>query len=181
MDTHFQAFLRLTYSTYAENPNSLQLFSKNFSHQVYCQKFRKRSRFSELFSKNLSLPSFGRPDITISPIFYAPIRQNYPLPGLFPKRHPVVLLLSEKIPQKTSSPTTDCRNSPPVLLHPFSTFFQKFLSLHCCISLFSHKRITPPSGIFSKKVLLATPVTIAFFLRFVSGILKKLKNLPERE
>ena len=46
------------------------------------------------------MASSGRPDIGISVISYAPIRQIRqisPLPGLFPKRHPVVLLLSEKI------------------------------------------------------------------------------------
>jgi hypothetical protein len=46
------------------------------------------------------MASSGRPDIGISTILYAPIRQIRqisPLPGLFPKRHPVVLLLSEKI------------------------------------------------------------------------------------
>lgn len=166
---------------------------------------RKGHTLSELFSKK-ALPSTGGisktthlcvaafrknpkkssphhwlsrlPPHFVAPVFnFSPKKHNL-LPRLYPKRHPVVLLLSEKIPQKTSSPTTDCRNPPPVLLHPFSTFFQKFLSLHCWLSLFCPQKVTPLSGIFSKKVLLATPVTIAFFLRFVSAL---LKNLPERE
>ena len=134
---------------------TVPLFWKNLPHRVYFQNFWKRSHFSELFSKNLSMASSGRPDIGISTILYAPIRQIRqisPLPGLFPK-----------------SPST-----VPFL----SNFFKKFLSLHCWLSLFCPQKVTPLSGIFSKKVLLATPVTIAFFLRFVSGV---LKNLPDRE
>ena len=84
---------------------TVPLFWKNLPHRVYFQNFWKRSHFSELFSKNLSMASSGRPDIGISTILYAPIRQirqNYPLPGLFPQWHPSVLPHSEKIRKKTS-------------------------------------------------------------------------------
>ena len=135
MDTLFQAFLRFTYSTYAENPKSLQLFSKN-----------------------LSMASSGRPDIGISAIPYAPIRQirqNSPLPGLYPKspstvpflsnfsskifasppliirkseqkRYTSVALFSKKLPLST----TDYRKNTRKRSHLFSTFFQKSLSLY---------------------------------------------------
>ena len=107
---------------------TVPLFWKKSAHRVYCQKFWKRSRFSELFSKNLSTASSGRPDIGISTILYAPIRQIRqisPLPGLFPK-----------------SPST-----VPFL----SNFFKKFLSLHCWLSLFCLEKVTPVQKIFQKK------------------------------
>ena len=109
-------------------PKNLKAFRL---YQVYFQKIWKRSRFSELFSKNLSMASSGRPDIGISAIPYAPIRQirqNSPLPGLYPK-----------------SPSTE----------PFlSNFFQKFLSLHYCYRKNTLKRSHPFETFFKKSVTL---------------------------
>ena len=109
---------------------TVPLFWKNLPHRVYFQNFWKRSHFSELFSKNLSMASSGRPDIGISTILYAPIRQirqirqNYPLPGLYPK-----------------SPST-------VPFHFY--FFPKILSLHHCISVFTTKNVAPLFNFFPK-------------------------------
>ena len=73
-------------------------FRKISSQLVYCQKIRKCSRFFGTFFKNL-------PNGYISRIFESvQVFRNFfqkktspLLPGLFPKRHPVVLLLFEKI------------------------------------------------------------------------------------
>ena len=161
---------------------TVPLFWKNLPHRVYFQNFWNRYRFSELFSKNLSMASSGRPDIGISAIPYAPIRQirqNSPLSGLFPKSVPVALLFSEKIWKKHHLYTTDYQDSPPVLLHPFSTFFQKFLSLHCWLSLFCLEKVTPVQKIFQKKLHTAD---YHIFSAFCFCILeKKLKNLTDRE
>ena len=125
---------KLPDSTYAESLQPFTLFAKNLPHRVYFQNFWKRSHFSELFSKNLSMASSGRPDITISPIFYTSIRQirqNYPLPGLFPK-----------------SPST-----VPFL----SNFFKKFYLFTTAIAKTPRKGHTL-SELFSKKALHSTEV-----------------------
>ena len=100
------------------------------------------------------MASSGRPDIGISAIPYAPIRQirqNSPLPRLFPKSPSTVPFLSNfsskilasppliirKSEQKRYTPaalfskklplsTTDYRKNTPKRSHPFSTFFKKF-------------------------------------------------------
>ena len=99
------------------------------------------------------MASSGRPDIGISAIPYAPIRQirqNSPLPGLFPKSPSTVPFLSNfsskilasppliirKSEQKRYTPaalfskklplsTTDYRKNTPKRSHSFRTFFQK--------------------------------------------------------
>ena len=135
--------------------NCYRFLEKNLPHRVYFQNFWNRSRFSKLFSKNLSLASSGRPDIGISTILYAPIRQIRqisPLPGLFPKQHPVVLLLSEKIPKNIISHHW-LSQLPPCFVTPFFNFFSK--------------------------IFVSPLLTITFFLRFVSAFLKKSwKILP---
>ena len=138
--------------------NCYRFLEKNLPHRVYFQNFWNRSRFSKLFSKNLSLASSGRPDIGISTILYAPIRQIRqisPLPGLFPKQHPVVLLLSEKIPKNIISHHW-LSQLPPLFCN---THFQLFL-----------KKICPSSADYH------------IFSAFCFCILeKKLKNLTDRE
>ena len=69
------------------------------------------------------------------------------LPGLYPKRHPFVLPLSEKIRKKTSP-------------------------LHWLLSRLPPCFVTPIFNFFSKKFVLPL-LTITFFLRFVSAFLKK--------
>jgi hypothetical protein len=62
------------------------------------------------------------------------------------------------------------------LLHPFSTFFQKFLSLHCWLSLFCLEKVTPVQKIFQKKLHTAD---YHIFSAFCFCILeKKLKIFP---
>ena len=166
----------------AKNHETVLAFSELFwksAHQVYFQNFWNRSRFSKLFSKNLSLASSGRPDIGISTILYAPIRQIRqisPLPGLFPKRHPVVLLLSEKIPKNIISHHW-LSQLPPCFVTPFFNFFSKiFVSPLLTITFLPRKGHTCSKN-FSKKN--STLLTITFFLRFVSAFLKKSwKILP---
>ena len=135
---------------------TVPLFWKNLPHRVYFQNFWKRSHFSELFSKNLSMASSGRPDITISAISYSPIRQirqNYPLPGLFPK-----------------SPST-----VPFL----SNFFKKFYLSTADYHFFASKRSHLFKKFFKKKLHTAD---YHIFSAFCFCILeKKLKNLTNRE
>ena len=116
----------------SKNSENSTAFLKKSAHQVYCQKFWKRSRFSELFSKNLSMASSGRPDIGISAISYAPIRQirpNSPLSGLFPQWHPSVLPHSEKIRKNITSTPVYVRFLPPKFSR-FSKKIEKFLYPH---------------------------------------------------
>ena len=83
----------LTTGILPKNPKVFSLFRNFFqksAQRVYFQNFWKRSGFSELFSKK------------ISPL----------LPGLFPKRHPVVLLLFEKIWKSQPSPLIIAKSTP---------------------------------------------------------------------
>ncbi len=117
---------------------TVPLFWKNLPHRVYFQNFWKRSHFSELFSKNLSMASSGRPDIGISAISYAPIRQirqNSPLSGLFPQWHPSVLPHSEKIRKNITSTPVYARFLPPKFSR-FSKKIEKFLYPHLPITDF---------------------------------------------
>ena len=113
------------------------------------------------------MASSGRPDIGISTILYAPIRQirqNYPLPGLFPK-----------------SPST-----VPFL----SNFFQKFLSLYYCYRKNTLKRSHPFETFFKKSVTLYrgyiqndTPLCCYFrkkFRKTSSPTTDYRKNTPKR-
>ena len=157
---------KLPDSTYAESLQPFTLFAKNLPHRVYWQKFWKRSCFSELFSKNLSLASSGRPDIGISTILYAPIRQIRqisPLPGLFPKRHPVVLLLSEKI-QKNIISHHWLSQLPPCFVTPFFNFFSKiFVSPLLTITFLPPKGHTLFRNFFKKSVTRYTSDYRIFF------------------
>ena len=113
--------------------------------------------------------------------FLKKVRKNiHPLSGVFPKRHPVALLLLEKI-QKKSSPHHWLSQFPPCFVTPFFNFFSKiFISPLLTITFFPLKGHIPFRNFFKKSVTRYTS-DYRIFLRFVSGVLKKLKNLPERE
>ena len=114
MDNHFQEFLRLTYSTYAENPKSLQLFSKNFS-------------TSGILPKNLKLlPLFGKKSAT-SGIF-----PEFPKSFRFTQKK----VARQYIRRKSATVHPFCKKSAtsgilPKILKTFSlfrTFFKKSFS-----------------------------------------------------
>ena len=115
---------------------------------VYCHNLAVSAPFWTFFQKSFS----GRPGITISAISYAPIRQirqNYPLPGLFPKSPSTVPFLSNFFSKIFASPpltvrkseqkrytlaalfskkiclsTADYRQNTQKRSHPFGTFFK---------------------------------------------------------
>ena len=156
--------------------------------------FLKKTPFTDAIAKT---PRKGHTN-------FKKIRKNTPhLPGLFPKRHPVVLLISEKSPKKHSpsiggiSKTTPCcaatfrKNSKKIFSTPLTvaipplfcyTLFQLFFKNFCLSTadyhFFAPKRSHHLSGIFSKKVLLATPVTIAFFCVLFLVAWKSWKIFP---
>ena len=198
----FQQYSMRQLAKFAKSPLYRGYFK---NHHQLCPSFLT---FSKNFISSLLL-SQKHPEM-VTPFLNFFQKKRYTLPGLFPKQHPVVLLLSEKIPKNiittpliisflspkrytvfkkiekflfpylpyhrlgvvfvpfspkkqaakkrvalplyrgyfqnlpqlrccfpkksekniTSTPLT-IKIPPPVLLHPFSTFFQKFLSLHC--------------------------------------------------
>ena len=95
------------------------------------------------------MASSGRPDIGISTIPYAPIRQirqNSPLPGLFPKLPSTVPCLSNLF-QKICLSTGDYRKNTPKRSHPFGTF-----SKNLCLSTADYQKKYPKrSHPFRKK------------------------------
>ena len=183
---------------------TVPLFWKNLPHRVYFQNFWKRSRFSELFSKNLSMASSGRPDIGISAISYAPIRQirqNSPLSGLFPKSPSTVPFLSNFF-QKNCLSTADYRQNTPKRSHPFFNFFQKTFIFYrgyfqndtplCCrfqkkirkkssphhwLSRLPPRFVTLSFNFFSK-IFIPPLLTITFFLLFVSSPMLLFWKIP---
>ena len=74
IDTLFQAFLRFTYSTYAENPKSLQLFQKNFHIRYIAKKSESVQALSGIFPKNLKTFTLFRTFFKKS--FYGILRQT---------------------------------------------------------------------------------------------------------
>ena len=149
-------------------PAFLTFFKKFVSPLVTIAKTpRKGHTLSKLFSKNFHL-----------------------LPGLFPKRHLLVLPLSEKI-RKNLHFTTDYQDCHPILLHPFSTFLKKsiaplsrlypkhppvaLLLLEKIQKIFSTPLIIKITPLFCNtlfelfsKIFIPTLLTITFSLLFVS-------------
>ena len=87
------------------------------------------------------MASSGRPDITISPIFYTSIRQNYPLPGVFPKTPLLALFLSNFFQKNFTSPLVLSQKHPEKVT-PFLNFFKKLSSPLLIISFSPPKRCT---------------------------------------
>ena len=70
---------------------------------------------------------------------------------------------------------------PPLFCYTlFQLFFKNFCLSTADYHFFAPKRSHPLSEVFKKSVTRYTS-DYRIFLRFVSGVLKKLKNLPERE
>ena len=116
-------------------------------YQVYCQKFWKQYRF---FEKNLHIRYISRifENVLAFQNFFQ--KKRYTLPGLFPKQHPVVLLLSEKIPKNIISHHW-LSQLPPCFVTPFFNFFSKiFVSPLLTITFLPRKGHTCSKN-FSKK------------------------------
>ena len=123
------------------------------------------------------MASSGRPDIGISTIPYAPIRQirqNSPLPGLFPKSPSTVPCLSNLF-QKICLSTGDYRKNTPKRSHPFGTF-----SKNLCLSTADYqKKYQKRSHLIRKKSEKTSPLHQCmsdFYPQIFHGFQKKLKN-----
>ena len=149
MDTHFQEFLRLTYSTYAENPKSLQLFSKNFSTSGILPKnlkllplFGKKSATSGIFPEFLKTFSLFRTFFKKS--FYGILRQtghrhfsnilcanspnspNLPSTGVISKTTPCCAVEFRKNSEKHHLPPLTIAITPLFCYTLFQLFFKNF-------------------------------------------------------
>ena len=145
------------------------------------------------------MASSGRPDIGISTILYAPIRQIRqisPLPGVFQKSPSTVPFLSnffkkfylfttaiaktprnghtlsELFSKKALHSTGVISKTTPLCVAAFRKNPKKTSPLHWLLSRLPPCFVTPIFNFFSKKFVLPL-LTITFFLRFVSAFLKK--------
>ena len=77
------------------------------------------------------------------PCANSPNSPKLPSTGVISKICPGCAVVSRKNLKKHHFYTTDYQDCPPILSHPFSTFFKKNLSLHWRLSQKLHEKVTP--------------------------------------
>ena len=120
--------------------NSTAFLKKSATSGILPEFLKSLPLFWTFFQKSFS----GRPGITISAISYAPIRQirqNYSLPGLFPKSPLLALFLSNFFQKNFTSPLVLSQKHPEKVT-PFLNFFKKLSSPPLIISFSPPKRCT---------------------------------------
>ena len=125
------------------------------------------------------MASSGRPDIGISTILYAPIRQirqNYPLPGLFPKSPSTVPFLSNFFSKIFASPPLTVRKSEQKRYTLAALFSKKFVSPLLTIAKTPKKGHTL-SELFFKKLSSSTEVISQMHLLVLPLSEKNPKNI----
>ena len=134
---------------------SFQFFSKNF-HSPSTGVISKICHDCVVaFRKNLKKTSplhqwLSRlPPVFVTPIFNFFQKTFTPLPGLYPKRHPVVLLLSEKIPKNIISTPLTIKITPLICHTPFQLFSKIFTHPLLTITFFL-LFVSPPLLLFWK-------------------------------
>ena len=202
MDNHFQEFLRLTYSTYAENPKSLQLFSKNFSTSGILPKnlkllplFGKKSAtsgifpeflksftlFKTFFKKSFSgiLRQTGHRHFNNTLCANSPNSPNLPSTGVISKTTPRCVAAFGKNSEKHHLPPLTIAITPLFCNTLFQLFFKNFCLSTADYHFFASKRSHLFKKFFKKKLHTAD---YHIFSAFCFCILeKKLKNLTDRE